>query len=84
MPDFCFKSKGHEYVYYLLTFSGTALYSRIGVIYKHYKNPEAIAELIEKIKSQIVKDIPDIDLNVRQAIIVLEDCYYDILDIKKG
>ena len=83
MPDFCFKSKGHEYVYYLLTFSGASLYSRIGVTYKHYKDEVEVINLINKIKEQINIDIPKKDINVTQAIETLEDCYYDLLDVKK-
>lgn len=78
-----FKSAGHMFVYYLLTFTGSQLYSRLGVSWKHYKNKREVVDLINDIKDIINKDLPEKDNNIIQAIVNLEDCYYDLLDIKK-
>lgn len=78
-----FKTAGHMFVYYLLTFTGSALYSRLGVSWKHYKDKTEVNNLINYIKEIIEKDIPEKDNDIIQAIVNLEDCYYDLLDIKK-
>lgn len=78
-----FKSISHMYVYYLLTFKGSALYTRLGVSWKHFKNETEVNKLIKDIKEIIEKNILEKNIDVVQAIENLEDCYYDLLDIKK-
>ncbi len=79
-----FKSEGHMFIYYLLTFTGSALYSRLGVYWKHHKNKQEVLKLIEHIKEIIHKDSVDIfEHDFAQAILNLEDCYYDLLDLPK-
>ena len=57
--DYFFKSQGHAYVYFLTTFTGSQLYRRLNISYKHYQNKQELTLLIDKIKNLIVKNIEE-------------------------
>lgn len=76
-----FKSKGYMYIYFLLTFTGSQLYSRLGVNWSHYKDPIKTKTLIDQIK----EEIKSCEMNTESfsALSTLDDIFYDIADVTK-
>lgn len=77
--DYFFKSQGHAYVYYLVTFTGSQLYRRLGITHKHYRNKKEVTNLINKIKNIIVQDIKENNPLVIEALNNLDNLYIDLL-----
>lgn len=77
-----FKSKGHEYAFYLSTFTGTQLYSRLGVNWKHYNNQLEVDGLITKVMETIKREASD-DVIVEMYASILNDVHCELMGLKK-
>lgn len=77
--DYFFKSRGYAYAYYLITFTGSQLYKRLNITYKHYQDKREAAKLIDKIKNIINQDIKENNLLVTEALTNLDNLYIELL-----
>ena len=76
-----FKSKGYMYIYFLLTFTGSQLYSRLGVNWSHYKDPIKTRALVDLVKKEI--KLCEMDTDSYAALTTLDDIFYDIADVPR-
>lgn len=75
-----FKSKAHEYVFYLLNYQGSKLAHSIGVNYQYYYDAEKTNELVAKVTKIIMDEFKETDHNIALALSNLDDLAQAIIN----